>query len=372
MRLLQIVTIVALACSAFNRQIQAFEGKSGTDLPKEIIEKVAAFEKMYDDIEFDATYTMRWDNESMHWRPSEFISSIDDMIHIVYQGKKYRFESKGSTKNLRGETTRQSEIVACDGFKTISLIDGKLTNIVQDRVETPSLLHPHSLLFHWNFFYFPLSLYLQGKDALMRHPQAGAYRDEDYKLEYIGKEYVQGLECVKIRDSSGETDESKEEYEYSIFWLAIQRNYIPVKKVSYSFDYSRTEPCQIAQVERFEEISPGLWFPAEVKTSNYSIHGLIQGKMTHSEDDTYTIKNIRLHPDRPDVFFEKIDIPKDAYIYHIKDGKIVRSEHREADPPARSIRRIGPVMIVVLILAPSLVLGIYWYYQAKSLAKKAS
>ena len=94
--------------------------------------------------------------------------------------------------------------------------------------------------------------------------------------------------------------------------------------------------------------------------------------MTHSQDNTYTIKNIRLHPDRADVVFEKIDIPKDAYIYHIKDGKIVRSEHQEADPPARPRRRIDPIVIVVLILAPSLAFGIYWYYRAKSREKKAN
>ena len=344
----------------------------GRPIPNELIENVAAFEKMYDDIEFDATYAMRWDNESMHWSSSEYISSMDDTMHIIYQGKKYRFESNGIVKNLRGETTRRSEVVACDGFKTISLIDGKLSNIVQNRVETTSLLYPHSLLFHWNFFHFPLSLFLQGKDALMHHPQAGAYRDDNYKLEYIGKEYVQGLECVKIRDSNRETDESKEEYEYSIFWLAIQKNYIPVKKISYDFQYSKTEPCHISRVDRFEEIAPGLWFPTEIKSSQYSIHGLIQGKMTHSQDDTYTIKNIRLHSDRPDVVFETIDIPKDAYIYHIKDVKIVRSEHQEADQPARPLRRFGPILMVVLILAPSIAFGIYWYDQAKSRKKTAS
>ena len=94
--------------------------------------------------------------------------------------------------------------------------------------------------------------------------------------------------------------------------------------------------------------------------------------MTHSQDDTYTIKNIRLHSDRPDVVFETIDIPKDAYIYHIKDVKIVRSEHQEADQPARPLRRFGPILMVVLILAPSIAFGIYWYYRAKSRKKTAS
>ena len=135
----------------------------GRPVPNELIENVAAFEKMYDDIEFDATYAWRWDNDSMHWNPSIFNSSIDETIHIIYQGRKYRCESKRTTKNLQGETTIGSEIVACDGSKTVSLIDGKLSNVVDKRVETPSLLFPHSLFRHREFYYYPLSLYLRGK-----------------------------------------------------------------------------------------------------------------------------------------------------------------------------------------------------------------
>ena len=85
--------------------------------------------------------------------------------------------------------------------------------------------------------------------------------------------------------------------------------------------------------------------------------------MTHSQDDTITIKNIRLHPDRPDVVFEKIDIPEDAYIYHIKDGKIVKSEHKDVKP--RDPRRISPLALYLLIGAPAIAIVAYLIYRFK-------
>jgi hypothetical protein len=224
--------------------IRPAQSDEGRPVPNELIENVAAFEKMYDDIEFDATYAWRWDNESMNWNPSIFYSSIDETIHIIYQSRKYRLESKRTTKNLQGETTKGSEIVACDGSKTVSLIDGKLSNVVDKRVETPSLLFPHSLFRHREFFYYPLSLYLRGKDVLKDHPYGNRYgNDHDYKLEYLGEDVQQGLKCVKIRDTVvRKSDDGDKLIRIDYFWLAIERNYQPVLDIGYNVDISTTIP----------------------------------------------------------------------------------------------------------------------------------
>jgi hypothetical protein len=345
--------------------IRPAQGDEGRPVPNELIENVAAFEKMYDDIEFDAKYAMIWDNESMQFGPSEyFYASIDDTIHIIYQRRKYRFESKRTSKNLKGETTSGSEIVACDGSKTISLIDGKLSNVVDKRVETPSLLFPHSLFRHREFFYFPLSLYLRGKDVLKDHPYGGRYGNHhDYKLEYLGEDVQQGLKCVKIRDTViRKSEEGDKVICFSYLWLATDRSYLPLLDIGYNVDVSTTKPVQLYRVNRFEEIAPGLWFPSESRLQIYSNMNN-PDEIIHASDETYTFNNIRLHPRPPSIVFEKIDIPEDAYIYHIKDGKIVESEQKDVKP--RTPRRISPIALYLLIGAPAIAIVAYLIYRFK-------
>jgi hypothetical protein len=85
------------------------------------------------------------------------------------------------------------------------------------------------------------------------------------------------------------------------------------------------------------------------------------GVLIHASDETYTFKNIRLHPRPPSIVFEKIDIPEDAYIYHIKDGKIVKSEHKDVKP--RAPRRISPIALYLLIGAPAIAIVAYIMYR---------
>ena len=84
-------------------------------------------------------------------------------------------------------------------------------------------------------------------------------------------------------------------------------------------------------------------------------------EIIHASDETYTLKNIRLHPRPPSIVFEKIDIPEDAYIYHIKDGKIVKSEHKDVKP--RAPRRISPIALYLLIGAPAIAIVAYMIYR---------
>jgi hypothetical protein len=358
-------SFIVLTCFFTVHSIGSAKDDRGTPISNELIENVAAFEKMYDDIEFDATYSMLWDNDSMHFGPSEFFyASIDETIHIIYQGRKYRFESKRTSKNLKGETTSGSEIVACDGSKTVSLIDGKLSNVVDKRVETPSLLFPHSLFRHREFFYYPLSLYLRGKDVLKDHPYGKRYGNHhDYMLEYLGEDVQQGLKCVKIRDTVvRKSDEGDKVICFSYLWLAIERNYQPILDIGYNVDVSTTKPVQVYRVNRFEEIAPGLWFPSETLMRIYSNMNN-PDEVIHASDETYTFKNIRLHPRPPAIVFEKIDIPEDAYIYHIKGGKIVKSEHKDVKP--RDPRRISPLALYLLIGAPAIAIVAYLIYRFK-------
>ncbi len=359
-------SFLLLTCFIVVHSIGSAKDDRGTPISNELIENVAAFEKMYDDIDFDATYAWRWDNDSMNWNPSIFNSSIDETIHIIYQGRKYRLESKRTTKNLKGETTNGSEIVACDGSKTVSLIDGKLSNVVDKRVETPSLLFPHSLFRHREFFYYPLSLYLRGKDVLKDHPYGGRYGNHhDYKLEYLGEEVQQGLKCVKVRDTVvRKSDEGDKVIRIDYFWLAIERNYQPILDIGYNVDVSTTKPVQVYRVKRFEEIASGLWFPSETLMRIYS-DANDPGVLIHASDETYTFKNIRLHPRPPSIVFEKIDIPSDAYIYRIKGGKIISSEHHELNPASRPSRRLAPIVIAALLIAPAFAFICYMLYRKK-------
>lgn len=129
----------------------------------------------------------------------------------------------------------------------------------------------------------------------VEYDEANHYR---HKVEYLGPEKREGLECEKLQVSYDFGSDTKIGY---FLWLAKDRNYLPVREESYDLTREPRLPQAICQVDDLRELSPGVWFPHHsVKRRFYFKDDRLSINWAHENHVT----SVDLAPKVPDSLFE--------------------------------------------------------------------
>lgn len=290
----------------------------------EIIDNVRRNERLYRDVEIRLRYTY-----DLHDRdPASACSAVNEVtdqlaqIQYIAIGDWFKVEN---TREIR-TASRTSQIHRLHGFDgdQDKLLEGSVGNVAEVRGEDSDFVFPHTLMLKSYKFSLPLSVYLAGHEAILGHPGKGRYNKPSMTAQttYLGEDEVLGLRCQKILVkilSNGD------EYNGDLFWLASERNFLPVKRYAYTYPVSREIPMAESYCRDLREIEPGVWFPFEVETTAYcSVNLKQEGKQARNWQERILVEEVTLNPKYDKSFFS-IEFPRNTASYEIQNGEIKQS-----------------------------------------------
>ena len=167
-------------------------------------------------------------------------------------GRSDLYEELRRNKTVEGKESHQDLLVAYDGETTRLLDTDSVGNIHDGKFEHSFLYRPHTCLLGRARVDFRLSLYLQGGRTVTSEP---SYKDVNVQTSLVGREKVNGLDCCKIKIDVWHVSERPDQASPRYLWLAIERNYLPVKTEAYEPLRNKNLPLEVATVDRFEEIA---------------------------------------------------------------------------------------------------------------------
>lgn len=287
----------------------------------DIIKKVAKNEKLYEDIEvvMHSTYDIGNRPPAM---PGEVIRN-QLRTRFVSQGDWFRLEREGENQDSQRKVS-MDRIRTFDGTTTRVFEQKAVGNISPERVEDENLIRPHLLLLRHARIAVPFSVYLSGHQAIQAHPNGHWNQGLTMQVFYQGEDKFSGLKCHKVLVDvllkSGAPHDGR------VFWLAEDRNYLPVRELAYTYRFSRDVPIGEGVVNKMREIKPGVWFPVDVEITSYNPITIQRtGKQELQWTERYKVERAELNPKYDRAFFAKLDFPEGTAMYEVKNGKIVRS-----------------------------------------------
>ncbi|QDT90278.1 hypothetical protein [Gimesia algae] len=280
---------------------------------------------------------------------------------LTLQGRKFRLEKKsqgrlkvgyiGRVKIPRNRPqSRYSESVSLqvyDGTTFRSLrkqimptTEKTKQNQAQNRGqisdEYPSLtnlVRPHMYLLGSGCPQVPLSTYMKGMPAVLAYPNP-SYVTPGSKIEtqILEDREFQGLQCKRILIdvilSNGTRHNGWE------LWLAVDRNLLPVRNLSYTYRWSKESPVAESTVDEWREVQPGVWIPVRFHTDRYDSFVIKrEGKQQLSWREKFHVTSISLDLQQlSDTVFSSLDFPAGTRVYIKEEGTVTERKEEKADP----------------------------------------
>jgi hypothetical protein len=145
---------------------------------------------------------------------------------------------------------------------------------------------------------------------------------------------IDGIRCVGISgEYHGPDPLGKQRGTKSVFWLAIDRHYIPVRTELYEFEWHATIPWGTIETSDWREIEPGVFVPFKSVMKGYWEKDLRQNKLTLANTYTFTVREASLRPNYDLSFFEDLEIPDGIMVYVAENGTAVESYVKGARTP---------------------------------------
>lgn len=295
----------------------------------DIIKKVRENEKLYQNIEvvMEETYDIGdrkpMNPASIGGGTAHQVIRTQSKLRYVSQGKWFRLEREGTKQNTQ-KTSSLDRIRAYDGETTRVLDRNAIGNISKERLEDPAFVRPHTLAIRYVDLPVPFSVYLSGDKAIRAHPNASWPKNLSLVATYEGEEKCRDLNCHKIvvtsLTKSGHVSTRKE------FWLAEDRNYLPVQRVLYTPSRSNDISNNETFMSDLREIEPGIWFPFDVETTAYNKFAIQRDGVQNLQwQEQYKVERVDLNPDYDRKFFSNVEFPEGATVYKVENGKIKES-----------------------------------------------
>ncbi len=267
----------------------------------------------------------------------KIITSSETLLRYVAQGELYRIEKTGHTHHV-GEEAPETfvEIGAYDGTTSRGRM-GRIGNVVAGRHVFGGPVLAHGLFTLMGGEYVPLSVKLGGEVALRAHPGARMSTRTTLTVEYKGTEEVSGLRCHVVwlvkRWREGEPHGGEPE-SHVAYWLAEERNLIPIRYESYPYYLSRTVPVTQGEVTDWLEVEPGIWFPKRVIITTLDQRSLyFRGARVHNWTCEWLTEAVSLQPEFDISFFRDVEFPEGTIVYEVKGNQITRG-YQEGAPGA--------------------------------------
>jgi hypothetical protein len=314
----------------------------------DIISNIKANESLYQNIELQLTRTYR--SRDPDKGIPRIVADESESYRLVSQDGLFHVRSELRSNQADGDSTRGTYVAGYDGDMT-RIVDDMVVNIRDDRAEKGRIIRPHTILFRWTRFGFPLSTYIAGGDLLSSYSE---YKDYSVKVECGDMELVDGFNCFKIVHTTWQKGSNPASGVKRIISLAKERNYLPIRVEQYEPAEGHPKlPRLVGRVTKLEEVMPGVWFPMNASITVYRKENLASGPVVEQHTTDYKAEKVDLEPKYPRALFRNIDYPHAAAVYIIQNGRIVRS-YREGvveAPQKRSTK-------LWVILAQFIIIGI--------------
>lgn len=258
-----------------------------------------------------------------------------------------------------------------DGQTTRIVEQESLANVRRGRVEDPRLFRPHTMLIgpsHGPAVPFPLSTYLQSGQATRRQAR---FADAELAVFSEGEEWVDGLDCVEVRIEYWSDAWKERVPELRWLWLAVDRNYLPVRTTALFRGFPRDHPPpEVGRAWDFRELAPGVWLPFRASSTVYkgTRVGQVDPNVVSRKWD-WTIDEARLDPHYDVSLFRDIPIPDGMPVFEVApDGAILRKYVQgavESKPGSRSSR--GWILAPVVLL---LAVGVWAFRRCRSISPR--
>jgi len=271
----------------------------------EIIERVRANEKLFANVEM----TIREDSERRQF--ARFGAPKNDGPHgeevasrsrIIFQGEKSYCE-KTSIVLWNGART--------EAIASVQAYDGQVTRQVGSQGQRRVFTFPERTDDWWprpnTFLYagwncpLPFSAFLAAKKT----KQGGTAIT--WKVEQ--EETLDGLRCIRLRN---ELIDGGKVSSFSKIWVAVDRNYLPIRIDAYRPYWSSTLPIGSCRAIELMEVSKGVWIPRQIRQIYYKSEAAKEGKSVVSQQVDQTVEKATLNPSYPIEFFQKISFDRPA------------------------------------------------------------
>jgi thiol-disulfide isomerase/thioredoxin len=201
------------------------------------------------------------------------------------------------------------------------------------------VLRPHTFLVRDDWLYGPLSELLVSP----WHDRVNKYR---LRFRYCGEEEMNGHPCVKLRGEVT-TREGQPPSSFMAFWLATDRNFIPIKLEHYGGNFGlRPVPGGISRCDDFREIAPGLWYPFRstlLAFDNWVKNA--QGMVTLNWRRRYEVQSVRFSPDVDPALFHDVVVPAKTKVQvNDEDGQYLSQFEQERE----GVAEVTPVRYLAL------------------------
>jgi len=312
-----------------------------------VIERVRENEKLYRQLELTTRKTTKVRDGNVEG-PMSLIEF--QTVHSIVQDDLVYCRVTALSKTSAGAAPARNSVSAYDGEKTRSVEYGNSVNIHLGRYESAHLFPPHCWPLSNVHVNFPLSILLEGTEAMRRQPkvhhrpEAHGFVGDFHRVESSldGEEDIAGLRCVKILCRWWYN--AKNRPLKHVLWLAPDRNYLCLKWQSMSDLGGREAVGLESQVDQLQEIAPKLWLPVRVTYRQYDFEALRQGQDVVRREVTCAVQKAIFNPGRPRTFFSDIEIPNGIPLYTIEDGRLAGRSFKDTPAPDSSAVRLSEII----------------------------
>lgn len=297
---------------------------------QELIKNVRASEKLYDNIDV----SFRTDYRLISQKNNPVIASRHSAktSRYVSKGDFARFECSHRSVDLQGNENNFDQLVTYDGSKT-RIRQGDILNVREGKhVHSANAFRPHTILLDRYFVRVPLSVYLEGGEAVSKHPQAGAYKDHQVETTVLGYETMEGKKCIQVKILFYPL-QNPELVSSLVVGIDPEKNYIPVKYTGYSDYLSKTVYMNTCCVTEWKEVDPGIWVPKKMaRKANDSYELEKNGKVLVSNEDETKVESVTLTPNHDKSFYSNFPCKENDVYYELNPaGKIVKGGVLKSD-----------------------------------------
>lgn len=273
-----------------------------------------------------------------------------DVRHTIQQGERFWFHSQQVQSLISGEQVKTERMAAFDGEVTRSVDYDNCVNIHSGRHEPARVFPPHT----WGMFplqvNFPLSVYLQGTDAMANYPKVRRFPQQrgsvfefsKVEMAFVQDDVVDGMECVKLRCRRWYYDKNPPAIQF--LWLAGDRNYLCVKAQVFYSDQATEQPFVESQAKDLREIAPGLWLPMRVDVKYFQRPAPGVAEPVVQRSASLVVEKAVADPDYPASHFHDVEIPDGLPVFAIdRDGYLENGPLRPGQnelPDQKELARI--------------------------------
>jgi hypothetical protein len=323
---------------------------------RQVIEQVRLAEEHYRNLETVVRITTKDEVSFTDLNDRQNVSKSEETCYTLQQGDLFLFKWRDVETFGAGEPTVTEQVAAYDGETTRSVVYGNCVNIFSGRHEPPRLYPPHTWCLRTLWVNYPLSVYLQGTEAIKKHPKpfkspaesGRVFEIAKVEVAFIGEDELDGLKCVKLQARHWNREKVTPRLtlppQVAHLWLACDRDYLCTKvDISPGEGFQGMMRCE-TKVTEWNEIQPGLWLPKQIQTTHY-ITPRNGGKEIVRRRETLIAERASAAAKYPLKRFAELRPPDELPIYKIdRDGFLQGSTLRSVTAAAGDARELDRII----------------------------